>query len=148
MANHRAAFCLVRIPCPHNTPRFQCCKFTPSDCTHVRKSLLSLKDKISQDNFISGFVSLVPVKRRRSLPNSNTKRPNTTWTKYTLVTKNQKTLTVCKKHFMKVMCVKPTRLRTIFQAKLNCKILSETRGGDRKSHKSVVLFQSYHAKRV
>lgn len=126
------------IPCSHNCTRFQCSKFTPSDCSHLRKSLLSVKDKITQDNFISGFVTLVPVKRQRPLPNSSSKRPNTTWTSYTLVTKNQKTLTVCKKFFMKVMCVKPTRLRNMCQAKLKGKHLSETRGGDRKSHKSAI----------
>lgn len=36
------------LSCPQITPRFQCCKFTPSDCTRLRKSLLPLKGKYKQ----------------------------------------------------------------------------------------------------
>lgn len=38
---------------------------------------------------------------------------------------------------MQVKCVKPTRLRSIFQAKSKGEHICEKRGGDRKTHKNV-----------
>ncbi|KAJ8867943.1 hypothetical protein PR048_031752 [Dryococelus australis] len=77
-----------------------------------------------------------PTERRRSLSTSKTKRPNTTSVVCHLITKSKHRLPVCKKLFMKVMLVKPSRLRNICQAKYKAVHLVEKRGGDCKSHKS------------
>lgn len=122
--------------CLHSSSRFSCKSFTPNDCSFVRSKLFSVPDKVAQDNFISSLVSLKPVKRRRPRPKSNKQRPNSCSVEYTLIKRDKQIVHVCKKFFMSIMLVKPTRLRSIVSAIRNGEHITEKRGGDRKSAKS------------
>lgn len=125
------------VPCKHSNNSFQCVTFIPQDCTFVRTKLFSVKNKVSQDNFVASRLSVRQVKRRRPRSNNN-KQPHDYSLKFTLPTQSGKTVSVCKRFFMSVLMVKSTRLRNIALKIKSGEHLTEKRGGDRKSGKSVI----------
>lgn len=55
----------VFVGCKHQNTWFSCCKIPLPDALYICELLFSLKDKISQDSKVAGWVYIVDVKQRR-----------------------------------------------------------------------------------
>lgn len=135
--------CNLFTPCHHNKKRFKCHLIRPADARKVRNALYTIPDKYHQDALISSFISLSNIKRK--MPNQHKTsgsdstgkpKPHTFNVNYNIFSVNGKVVPICKKFFLQLTKVKPTRLHNIAKKVMNNEGLSEQRGGDRISHKS------------
>lgn len=131
----------VFIPCNHSTKTLFCHKVRPN---HVKKfrEIYEKADKIEQDSIIASMIHTVPVKRRRPrIPSKDKKKKSGSEHKYSVLyylTLDDETVRICKNIFLSVTKMGRTRLNNIIEHVYNGLPYEEKRGGDRKSHRSVL----------
>ena len=136
---HRASMkSKVFIGCKHNTSRFSCSKIRPGDALFIRQKLSECANKVGQDNKVAGWFSVSDVKRKtRDVHHEKIwAKPHTLKVKYRVPTNSGLTVSVCKKFFMHLTCLKNNRINNICKLLKKGECVKERRGGDRIGHKS------------
>ncbi|RZF41704.1 hypothetical protein LSTR_LSTR011639 [Laodelphax striatellus] len=132
------------ILCSHNNKHFKCFEVRPADAKQLREAIYKFPDKFHQDSKLSSFMSFKNVKRRRPNQKNNTgkPKPRSYNVEYQVFKVNGRVIKICKKLFLHITRVKPTRLNNIANKITSNRSLRETQGGDHVSHKSTAKKES------
>nr|CAI5853614.1 unnamed protein product [Callosobruchus analis] len=114
-----------------------CNGLSKEDMLRIRQTFYKQPDKITQDNILASYMVIQKPKRKRSRKeNGKSHKFTVNYFIFTACTKKQ----VCQKLFRGLFSVSQRRINTICQKIITGSGISEQRGGDRKSHKSISKF--------
>lgn len=127
---------LFTMPCNHKTGKFQCQDIPRNIIKKARENVYAEADKVKQDTKLSHLIETAIPKRKRSRKIEGQKHHKFTL-KYNIRNEKGHKFLVCQKMFLAVFDVSQKRVQNIANRIQSGNGITEKRGGDRKSHKTI-----------